>query len=83
MTIVEGTKYQISDVIKCNFNSADTLTIVRQNGVTAQFTLGDGKGSGAMPINHFNYLLKRAELKQIRSKRTDIDSGDEEKDMIG
>lgn len=66
MSIEAGTSYHIADEIKRNFNSADTLTIVRNNGVTAQFTLGNGKGSGAMPIQHLNYLIRRDELTRIR-----------------
>lgn len=66
MSIEAGTSYHIADEIKRNFNSADTLTIIRNNGVTAQFTLGNGKGSGAMPIQHLNYLIRRDELTQIR-----------------
>lgn len=70
MPIEIGSKYQISDTIKSYYNSADTLTIIRQNGVTAQFTLGDGKGYGSMPIQHLNYLVKRTELTLVKSKRS-------------
>lgn len=66
MLIETGTSYHIADEIKRNYNSADTLTIIRNNGVTAQFTLGDGKGSGAMPIQHLNYLIRRDELTLIK-----------------
>lgn len=69
MSIEEGTKYQISQGIKGYFNSAETMTVKSNNGVTIQFTLGDSKGYGSMPIDHLNYLLKKANLTQIPNKR--------------
>ncbi|WP_077213310.1 hypothetical protein [Bacillus dakarensis] len=69
-----GTKYQISKGIKGFYNSAETLTVVRNYGMTIQFTLGDGKGQGAMPIQHLQYLLKRADLTQVKSKRMLLNS---------
>jgi hypothetical protein len=62
MHIEEGTKYQISQGIKGFFNSAETMTVIRNNGVTIQFLLGDNKGRGSMPIEHLNYLLKKDNL---------------------
>jgi hypothetical protein len=62
MQIEEGTKYQISQGIKGFFNSAETMTVIRNNGVTIQFQLGDNKGRGSMPIEHLNYLLKKDNL---------------------
>ncbi|WP_042456875.1 hypothetical protein [Neobacillus dielmonensis] len=78
MSIVEGTKYQISKVIQGNFNSAESLTVTTNNGVTVQFTLSEGKGHGSMPIDHLNYLLKRSNLTIIPHKRTLLATGEEE-----
>jgi hypothetical protein len=64
MQIEEGTKYQISQGIKGFFNSAESMTVIRNNGVTIQFSLGDNKGRGSMPIEHLNYLLKKDNLTQ-------------------
>lgn len=69
MLIEEGTKYQISQAIKRNFNSAEMMTIVRNDGSTVQFTLGEGKSYGSMPIEHFHYLLKRENLTLLTTKR--------------
>lgn len=65
MPIEVGTIYQISQGIKGFYNSANTLTIIRKNDRTAQFTLGDGKGYGSMPIKHLLYLIKRDDLTVI------------------
>ena len=59
MQIESGMKYQISQSIKGNFNSAESLTVTTNNGITIQFTLEDGKGHGSMPLDHLNYLLKQ------------------------
>lgn len=69
MPIEQGTKFQISQGIKSFFNSAEALTVIRDNGITIQFTLGDGKGYGSMPIQHLHYLLKKEDLTQINSKK--------------
>jgi hypothetical protein len=82
MSIEEGTKYQISQVINGNFNSAETMTVTSNNGITVQFTLGDSKGRGSMPIEHLNYLLKRANLTQIPNKRVLLNS-DTNEEQIG
>lgn len=80
MSIEAGTKYQISQSIKGNFNSAELLTVTNNNGITVQFTLDEGKGRGSMPLDHLNYLLKRANLTQIsnNSKRLLINSENNE-----
>lgn len=65
MFIEEGTMFQISPGIKGFFNSAEALTVIRHNGITVQFMLNDDKGRGSMPMQHLNYLLKRADLTQI------------------
>lgn len=78
MSIEEGTKYQISKGIKSFFNSAETLTVIRQNGITVQFTLEDGKGHGSMPIQHLHYLLKRNDLTQMKNKRSLLNTENEE-----
>jgi hypothetical protein len=78
MSIEEGTKYQISQGIKSFFNSAETLTVIRQNENTVQFTLGEGKGHGSMPIQHLHYLLKKNDLTQIRNKKLLLSTENEE-----
>jgi hypothetical protein len=62
MTFEKGTEYKISQNTKGHFNSAETLTIIRQSGKIIQFTLGNGKGHGSMPVDHMKYLLNRNEL---------------------
>jgi hypothetical protein len=78
MSIEEGTKYQISQGIKSFFNSAETLTVIRYNGSTVQFTLGEGKGHGSMPLQHLHYLLKRNDLTKIRNKKLLLSTENEE-----
>lgn len=68
MSLEIGTKFQISKNIKGYYNSAETMTIIRLNGKTVQFTLEDGKGHGSMPLQHFQYLLKRTELTKMNDK---------------
>jgi hypothetical protein len=70
MLIEEGTKYQISQTIKGFFNSAESMTVKSNNGITIQFILGDNKGHGSMPVEHMNYLLKKSNLTLIPSKRS-------------
>lgn len=81
MSIEVGTKYQIANMIKSFYNSAETLTVTRLNDSTVQFLLGDGKGHGSMPVQHFNYLLKRSELSKLNSKRILLSNEDSEKDI--
>lgn len=71
MSVEPGISYRIAEEVKANFNFADTLTIIRSNGVTVQFILDNDKGSGAMPIQHLQYLLRRDVL--IPSKMTEED----------
>jgi hypothetical protein len=70
MSIELGTKYLISQGIQGYYNSAETMTIISNNGVTVQFSLGDNKGRGSMPLDHMNYLLKKSNLTLIPIKRT-------------
>lgn len=70
MLIEEGTKYQISQTIKGFFNSAETMLVKSNNGTTVQFILGDNKGHGSMPVEHFHYLLKKTNLTHIPNKRS-------------
>lgn len=70
MSIEEGTKFQISQGIQRNFNSADTMVVTSNNGITIQFSLGEGKGHGSMPIEHMQYLMKKANLTPVPSKRS-------------
>jgi hypothetical protein len=80
MQIETGMKYQISQSIKGNFNSAESLTVTTNNGITVQFILEDGKGYGSMPLDHLNYLLKRSNLTQITTnKRVLLNTDNEEK----
>ncbi|CRK83190.1 hypothetical protein [Neobacillus massiliamazoniensis] len=69
MLIEEGAKYQISQGVQWNFNSAETMTVISNNGITVQFLLDENKGRGSMPIDHLFYLLKKANLTQIPNKR--------------
>jgi hypothetical protein len=80
MLIEEGLKYQISQSIKGFFNSAETMTVKSYNGVTVQFTLGDSKGHGSMPVEHLQYLLKKSNLTIIPNKRSllNIDLNEEQ-----
>ncbi|MED4207129.1 hypothetical protein [Neobacillus mesonae] len=78
MSIVEGTKFQISQGIQGYYNHADSMTVVTNNGTTVQFTLGDGKGHGSMPIDHFNYLLKRSNLTIVPNKKALLNTENEE-----
>lgn len=80
MQIESGMKYQISQSIKGNFNSAESLTVTTNNGITIQFTLEDGKGHGSMPLDHLNYLIKRSNLTPVTTnKRALLTSDNEEK----
>lgn len=81
MSIEEGTKFQISQSIKGYFNSAESMTVITNNGTTVQFSLEDGKGSGAMPIDHLNYLLKRSNLTKIPNKRALLSSENNEEQI--
>ncbi|MEH7109663.1 hypothetical protein, partial [Bacillus sp. JJ1764] len=65
MSIEIGSRFQISQAIQEYLNSAETLTVISNNGVTIQFSLGDAKGHGSMPIEHFQYLQKKLNLKII------------------
>lgn len=78
MSIEVGTKFQISQSIEGFFNSAESMTVITNNGTTVQFTLGDGKGAGAMPIEHLNHLLKKSTLTKIPNKRALLNSDQEE-----
>ena len=82
MFIEEGSKYQISKNIKGFFNSAESMTVKSNNGITIQFILGDSKGHGSMPVEHMKYLLKRSNLTQIPSKRTLLNT-DQTEEQIG
>ncbi|GAE34380.1 hypothetical protein [Halalkalibacter akibai] len=62
MTFEKGAEFKIAQVVKGHFNSAETLTIIREFGNTVQFTLGNGKGHGSMPIEHMKYLINKNEL---------------------
>lgn len=82
MAIDLGTKYQISQAVKGNFNSAESLTVTSNDGSIVQFTLGEGKGRGAMPLQHLDYLLKRSNLTILPNKRSLI-TPDHNEEQIG
>ncbi|WP_227939495.1 hypothetical protein [Alkalihalobacillus deserti] len=77
MTFEKGTEYKISQTTKGHFNSAETLTIIRQSDHIIQFTLGNGKGHGSMPFEHMNYLLKKNELTLNKRTLLNSDTGEE------
>jgi hypothetical protein len=83
MSIEAGTKFQISQTIKSNFNSSEALTVVNNNGITVQFTLDDGKGRGSMPLDHLNYLLKRANLTQVKNNKRILINDENNEEKIG
>lgn len=68
MFIKAGLKYEIANNIKDIYYNSEYLTIVRMNEKTIQFMLDEGKSRGSMPIQHFQYLLKRNELKPFPMK---------------
>lgn len=74
MSIEEGSKFQISQGIQSYFNAAEAFTVTSNNGVTVQFKLEDGKGAGAMPIEHLHYLLKKSNLTIVPNKRVLINT---------
>ncbi|MGG3467021.1 hypothetical protein ABES02_05690 [Neobacillus pocheonensis] len=82
MSIKEGTKFQISQGIQNYFNSAESLTVISNNGITIQFTLCDGRGYGSMPVEHLDYLLKKSNLSLIPNKRSLL-SADHDEEQIG
>jgi hypothetical protein len=82
MSIQEGMVYQISQGVKSNFNSAETMTVKSNNGITVQFILGDSKGHGSMPIDHLNYLLKKSNLTEIPNKMMLLNT-DNNEEQIG
>ncbi|WP_209123740.1 hypothetical protein [Alkalihalobacillus sp. BA299] len=78
MNIELGTEYEISEDRKGHFNSADTLTVIRQNRNIVQFILGNNKGHGSMPVEHLLYLLKKQDVIPVENKRIILDTGDNE-----
>ncbi|MGO4886797.1 hypothetical protein ACJ2A9_03485 [Anaerobacillus sp. MEB173] len=82
MLIERGTEYKISEAAKSYFYAAEKLTITRQSGNIVQFTLGEGKSYGSMPLQHLEYLLKRNDLTEIRNKRLLL-SEEHEEEQIG
>lgn len=79
MNIEIGTEYVISETAQKNFNCAEALTIIRTSGVSIQFTLNGQKGHGSMPIQHFEYLLKKRQLLLQSSKRQMLAKDQQEK----
>ncbi|WP_042355731.1 hypothetical protein [Bacillus rubiinfantis] len=78
MAIEVGSRFLISESIQGYYNSADSMTVLTNNGVTVQFLLADGKGHGAMPIDHFQYLIKKTNLTKVPHKRVLISQENEE-----
>ena len=83
MSIDIGSKYQISQKIKGNFNSSEALTVTNNNGITVQFILDEGKGRGSMPLEHLNYLLKKAGLTQVTSNKRGLINDEKNEEKIG
>ncbi|MDQ0201356.1 hypothetical protein [Neobacillus ginsengisoli] len=81
MSIDVGTKYQISQAVKEFFNSAESMTVLSNNGITVQFMLGDSKGRGSMPLEHLNYLLKKDNLTLIPTKRLFLNTENNEEQI--
>ncbi|OLO26551.1 hypothetical protein BTR23_22945 [Alkalihalophilus pseudofirmus] len=79
MKIELGTEYEIVEERKGHFNSAETLTIIRQNRNVVQFILGNNKGHGSMPVDHLLYLLKKKDLTPITNRRKLLKAESEEK----
>ncbi|UII54215.1 hypothetical protein LS684_10960 [Cytobacillus spongiae] len=69
MTVEAGMKFEISNAVKGYFNSAETMVIIREKGSIVQFSLADGKGHGSMPVQHFQYLLRKENLIPIKNNR--------------
>ena len=79
MTALEkGTNYQISPQAKGHLNSASVLTIISCTANIVQFKLENKKGHGSMPIEHFEYLLKKKEL-ILNKQALLLDDSEEEK----
>jgi hypothetical protein len=83
MSIEAGTKFQISQNIKGNFNSSEALTVITNNGITVQFTLDDGKGRGSMPVDYLNYLLKKSNLTQVTNNKRLLVNQENNEEKIG
>ena len=81
MSIEVGMKFHIQDTVKDIYNGAHTMTILTKNEKTVQFLLADGKGHGAMPITHLQYLIRKADLKEIPSKRSYLAGEDKEEEI--
>ncbi|WP_216829644.1 hypothetical protein [Alkalihalobacterium elongatum] len=79
MKIELGTEYEITEKRQGHFNSAKTLTIIRQNRNIVQFILENGKGHGSMPVDHLLYLIKKKDITPIQSKRSLLSKDSEEK----
>lgn len=82
MEVFIGDEYEIAESYQRNFFSSKSLTIVSINDRTIQFILNNGKGYGAMPLNHFTYLLKRSALTEMFSKRNYTEDAIDENEQI-
>ncbi|MFV8829463.1 hypothetical protein [Alkalihalobacterium sp. APHAB7] len=79
MKIELGTEYEITEQRQGHFNSAKSLTVIRQNRNIVQFILENDKGHGSMPVDHLLYLLKKKDLTPIQNKRHLLSKDTEEK----
>lgn len=83
MSIEQGTRFQISQGAQEFFNSAESMTVISNNGITIQFTLADGKGYGSMPVEHLDYLLKKSNLSLVPNKRALLNTVENNEEQIG
>ncbi|MDG5788415.1 hypothetical protein QA612_13075 [Evansella sp. AB-P1] len=82
MKMEQGLIYSISKESKKNFFSSNTLTILRVNERSIQFSLENGKGHGTMPMEHFHYLIKNNSISEVLSKRAIVEM-DNNEERIG
>ncbi|MBU9711784.1 hypothetical protein [Evansella tamaricis] len=80
MEIKNGTVYEIADEIQKNFFSSGSLTIVGKTGNIIRFKLSNGKGYGAMPLQHLEYMLRNKRVVQKLNKRKFLEEVSNAKD---
>ncbi|WP_088034193.1 hypothetical protein [Evansella clarkii] len=82
MDIYKGAEFDISEDNKLHFKRGDTLKISQKKGSFVQFTLGDGRSYGTMPLQHLEYLLKKRELIEKSGEYSGEDTPEEEKSGV-
>ncbi|UTR10520.1 hypothetical protein MM300_22065 [Evansella sp. LMS18] len=83
MDIYKGAEFDISEDNKLHYKKGDTLKISQKKGSFVQFTLGDGRSYGTMPLQQLEYLLKKRELIEKSEYSAEDTSGDERSGVIG